>query len=49
MKGQGHTICVQMCSCCNGGGVHFDIVASRLTGSYQLSFVYFIDVWPTTV
>jgi len=24
--------CVQMCECCNGGGVHFDCLASKFTG-----------------
>jgi len=24
-------ICIQMCECSNGGGIHFDGVASRLT------------------
>jgi len=24
-------ICVRICECCNGGGIHFDGVASRLT------------------
>jgi len=24
-------ICVQVCECCNGGDMHLDVVASRLT------------------
>ena len=38
VKGQGHI--VQMCECYNSGGIHFDGVAWRLTGSIVFSVTF---------
>jgi len=35
--------CVQMCECNNGGGIHFDGVASRLT-AVSFLFLFLIRV-----
>ena len=39
---EGAISCVQLCKCYNGGGIHFDDVASKLTCSRFIHSFFFL-------